>query len=112
MSTPKKSSLGVEAVIKAAEAHGSDAGDPMMWVGDLEQALRCAWELLTPASKRKFMANMSDVIADWYDLDICADCGQPTPPPGPHDCREATLRAVKATLAQAQKALAENGDES
>ena len=49
-------SYDVEDVIRTARQHGQDS-DPGHEVGDLQTALRVAWSVMTPASRRKFLAD-------------------------------------------------------
>ncbi len=44
----------LDAILQAAEAHGEES-EPEMQVGDLEQALRVAWELLPGAERLKMV---------------------------------------------------------
>lgn len=47
--------IGIELCFQAALAHGKDS-DPEHEVGDLQQLLRRAWEILTPGQRLEFMA--------------------------------------------------------
>jgi hypothetical protein len=44
----------VETVIQAARAHGEDS-DPDHEVGDLQDALRVAWDVMTQLQRAQFM---------------------------------------------------------
>ena len=45
---------GVEAIIDAATRHGQES-DPDHEVGDLQDALRLAWDLLIPAARKTLL---------------------------------------------------------
>lgn len=51
---PHKPLIGVELVIDAARQHGEDS-EPDHEVGDLQDALRSMWGILTPGQKLVFM---------------------------------------------------------
>jgi hypothetical protein len=42
----------VEKLIERAEKHGQES-EPCMQVGDLEEALRIVWKVLTPSQRRR-----------------------------------------------------------
>lgn len=56
----------IEKLITCAENHGEDS-DPVHQVGDLEDMLRAAWQLMTPEQKRRFI--QSD------EVDNAVQCG-------------------------------------
>lgn len=45
----------LQKLFDAADAHGEDAGEPDHAVGDLQELLRSAWTLMTPAQRREFL---------------------------------------------------------
>ncbi len=50
--------IGLELCLQAALAHGKDS-DPDHEVGDLQQLLRRAWQILSPGQRLEFMASAS-----------------------------------------------------
>lgn len=46
----------LEKLFKAADNHGEDAGEADHTVGDLQDLLRTAWELMTPSQKLAFLS--------------------------------------------------------
>ncbi len=73
----------IEVVIAAAEQHGQD-DDPDHEVGDLQAALRLAWELFTPEQRASYLAH--PVLIEQVDLggfDIRGHEPVPSPSLGP-----------------------------
>lgn len=57
----------IDKVLEAATAHG-EASEPDHEVGDLQQALRTAWELLGPVEREKFIASYEvKEILEWLE---------------------------------------------
>jgi hypothetical protein len=56
----------IEAYIAAAEQHGKDS-EPDHEVGDLQDMLRVAWSLMTPAQRVSFINHDTphDIISEW-----------------------------------------------
>lgn len=50
-----KVTKGLDAILEAAESHGA-ASDPEHEIGDLQEAVRLAWSLLSPFAKSKLVA--------------------------------------------------------
>lgn len=61
----------IEKLITAADQHGADSGEPDHTVGDLQDMLRAAWELLSTSQKRDFL--MHDAVESVVE---CGACGE------------------------------------
>jgi hypothetical protein len=57
----------LQRILQAAEDHGDDTGEPEHQVGDLEDALREAWKLMSQDQRSAFMG--SDCIKGLLGLD-------------------------------------------
>ena len=57
-------SIILEKLFTAADNHGEDSGEPDHTVGDLQDALRCAWDIMTIAQKQELLASeeIDDII--------------------------------------------------
>lgn len=56
----------LEKLLKAADNHGEDAGEPDHTVGDLQDLLRCAWDIMSVSQKIQFLK--SDEVDSLVEL--------------------------------------------
>lgn len=66
----------LETFIEAAHAHGMNSDEPDHEVGDLQELLRAAWELLSEPAKRSFVDTiLADAELDVIEWRLHADEG-------------------------------------
>lgn len=58
---------GYNAILKSAEKHGSDS-EPDHEVGDLQDALSIAWELLDEKARQTLVERFFDEVAEDSDI--------------------------------------------
>lgn len=62
----------LEKLFTAADRHGEDTGEPDHTVGDLQDLLRSAWEIMTPAQRMALMATdaaRNTLDGNGFDID-------------------------------------------
>ena len=77
---PNMSSL--QDILDAAERHGSES-DPDHEVGDLQDMLRTAWDMLPKTKRSKLLLEAAEQLDSWDSETSCLVCDEVGPP----DCK-------------------------